>query len=68
METKTELLKVYKLTMFGGSALYLQDTKEILDTIEAEIPEIDVDGVTIEITFEMMTQEQYEALPEFDGW
>lgn len=60
-------IKVYKLTMFGGT-LYLQDIKEILDTIEAEIPEIDDDGVTIELSYEMMTQEQYESLPEFDGW
>jgi hypothetical protein len=62
-----EKLKVYKLTMFGGT-LYLQDINSILETIEAEIPEIDEDGVTIELTFEMMTQEEYEALPEFDGW
>lgn len=61
-------IKVYKLTMNGGATLYDHNGQNILDTIEAEIENMDEDGLEFELKSETMTLEQYDALPEFDGW
>jgi hypothetical protein len=67
-----EKLKVYKLTMNGGSTLYDQNLQNILDTMEAEMQAlngtVNEDNIDFEVSVEWMTQEVYDSLPEFDGF
>jgi hypothetical protein len=67
-----EKLKVYKLTMNGGSTLYDQNLQNILDTMEAEMQAlngtVNEDNLDFEVSVEWMTQEVYDSLPEFDGF
>lgn len=62
-------IKVYKLTMYGGSSLYDTNIQNLLDTIQAEIEQLCLEEqVEFEISYDVMTEEEYLALPEFDGF
>lgn len=67
-----EKLKVYKLKMNDGATLYYTLLQNIIDAIQAEIAQLqgtaDEDNIDFELSVEWMTQEAYDALPEFDGF
>lgn len=61
-----EKLTMWQLIIFGSTitTAYLKDA---LSLIQDESEEL-ADGEHVKITKVLMTQEQYEALPEFEGY
>ena len=59
-----EKIKVYELD-FGDTNLITEDKKEILNWIEADLGDIDDDGLQYTITTKLMTREEIDALPEW---
>jgi hypothetical protein len=56
-------MKVYLIKNQDGNGYYTNNLQEIENIFEdAEV------GETYSITLDEMTEEQYEALPEFDGF
>lgn len=63
---KEEKLTMWQLKIFG-STITTAHLKDVFSIIEDEAEEI-ADGEQVKITKVMMTQAEYEALPEFDGY
>lgn len=59
-----EKIKVYELD-FGDTNLITENKKDILNWIEADLDNIDEDGLQYEITTKLMTREEIDALPEW---
>lgn len=61
-----EKLTMWQLKIFGSTitTAYLKDALAI---IESEAEEL-ADGEHVGLTKVLMTQEEYEALPEFEGY
>lgn len=61
-------MKVYKLTMHG-STIWNSSFKGLFEMIEAEdIESFEGDGIDLNISTAEMTEEEYNNLPEFDGF
>lgn len=61
-----EKLTMWQLKIFG-STITTAHLKDVFSIIEDEAEEIS-DGEEVKITKVMMTEAEYEALPEFDGY
>jgi len=59
-----EKIKVYELD-FGDTNLITENKKDILNWIEADLDNIDENGLQYEITTKLMTREEIDALPEW---
>lgn len=63
--------KVYEVTLHG-SKIILFDTKSVIGLIEGDAMEglnqNEFSEITIKIKVKYMTQEQIDALPEFEGY
>lgn len=59
-----EKIKVYELD-FGDTNLITENKKDILNWIEADLDNIDEDGLQYEITTKLMTRAEIDALPEW---
>lgn len=64
-----EKIKVYTLSM-GGTTLYAEDTKIILDHLDVEMTENIKEDEPLEFEFgvKFMTQKEIDDLGEFDGF
>ena len=60
-------IKVKRSDVAGN---YTQDVREISDAVQAELDDIEYlpVGTTITLTVVEMTEQEYESLPEFEGW
>lgn len=63
-------MKYIKVTRSDTPGSYIQPLADLAAVIDGEFDGIDwMDaGTTICLEVVVMTEEEYEALPEFDGW
>lgn len=59
--------KYVKITNIEGQGSYIQKTGEIQDAIDGELDDLS-EPVTLKFEAVEMTDEQYEALPDFAGY
>lgn len=61
-----EKLTMWQLKIFGSTitTAYLKDALAIIEDESKEF----MDGDNVKLTKVLMTQEEYEALPEFEGY
>jgi hypothetical protein len=62
--TSNGVFKMYELD-FGDTNLITENKKDILNWIEADLDNIDENGLQYEITTKLMTREEIDALPEW---
>lgn len=62
-----KFIKIERSDMAGG---YTETVKNIAGAVEGEFDDINCldNGTQITLTVVEMSQEEYESLPEFDGW
>ncbi len=62
---KNETIKVYKLIACGSSCMF-DDKRLLLDELDIMINDIENSSLIIEVA--EMTKEEYNQLPEFEGY
>jgi hypothetical protein len=64
------LPKFIKIERSDTAGSYIEELKDIPQMIDGEFDDIEylASGTQMILTIVEMSQEEYEALPEFDGW
>lgn len=59
-----------KIERSDAAGSYIEDAKGVRTAMDGELDDLQylAPGTTITLTVVKMTPEEYEALPEFEGW
>lgn len=63
-------MKYARITISESGGAYIQPVSELANAIDAEFDSAEFMEAGFKLTIELvdMTDEEYEKLPEFDGW
>lgn len=61
-------MRVYKVTVDGSCYWMTNDSQDVFDEVQSLMDNGDAGEMSLTITTKEMSDEEYNALPEFEGW